>query len=84
MEVTDTLIPPPEVSAEIPVAKTPEAEVSVTDTVKSDDGIKMYYEMLMEQELRMQWEEEKYAMYIGILSVEEDSDTETDTDDNTY
>ena len=87
-EVTNRLIPPLEAAAEtsvadIPVAKTPEAEASVMDTAKSDDSTKTHYEML-EQELRMLREEEKYALFISILGKEEESDTETDTDDNTY
>ena len=83
-EVMDTLIPPLEASAEIPAAKTPEAEASVTDTAKSDDSIETHYKMLLEQELRTQREEEKYAMHIGILSIKEESVTETDSDDNAY
>ena len=85
-EVTDTLIPPPEVAADIPAIKTPEAETeaSATDMAKSDNSINMYYEMLSEQELRMQREEEKYSLFISILGAEEESDTETDTDDNAY
>ena len=66
------------------MAKTLEAEASVTDTPKSDDSIETHYETLSEKELRMQREEEKYAMYIGILSVEEESNTETNIDDTTY
>ena len=85
MEVMDTLIPPPEVAAEIPAIKTPEAEVSVTDMAKSDVSTKMHYETLSEQELRLQrGEEEKYALFFGILSAEEESNTGTDTDNNTY
>ena len=75
MEVTDTL----KASVEIPVA-----EASVTDMAKSDDSTKTHYETLLEQELRMQRTEDKYALFIGILSEEEESDTEIDTDDNTY
>ena len=89
MEVTNTLIPPLEASvetpvAEIPVAKTPEAEASATDTAKSDNSTETHYKTLSEQELRIQREEEKYALFIDILSKEEESDTETDTDDNAY
>ena len=76
MEVMDTLIPPPEVAADIPAMKTPEAEASATDMAKSDDSTEMHYEMLSEQELRMQREEEKYAHVISILSTEEESDTD--------
>ena len=73
-EVTDTLIPPPETSAETPV----------TDTAKSDDSTETHYKTLTEQELRLQREEEKYAIYISMLSEEEESDTETDTNKTTY
>ena len=54
--------------ADIPAIKTPEAETeaSATDTAKSDDSTEMHYELLLEQELRMQREEEKYALFIGI------------------
>ena len=41
------------------------------DTAKSDDS-ETHYEMLLEQELRMQREEEKYALFISILSEEEE------------
>ena len=86
VEVTDTLIPTPEVAADIPAINTPEAgtEASATDMAKSDDSINMHYEMLSEQELQMQREEEKYALFISILGAEEESNTETDTNDNTY
>ena len=67
-EVMDMLIPPPEVTADIPVIKTSETEASVTDTAKSDNSTEMHYEMLLEQELRMQRKEEKYALFISILS----------------
>ena len=79
LEVTDTLIPLPEASAETPVAEAP-----VADTVKSDNSTETHYEMLTEQELRIQREEEKYAIYIGMLSEEEESNTETDTDETIY
>ena len=86
VKVMDTLIPPPEAAADITTIKTPEAEteVSATDMAKSDDSIDMHYEMLSEQELRMQREEEKYALYISILNKEEESNIETDTDNTTY
>ena len=56
----------------------------MTDTAKSDDNTKTQYEMLSEQELRMQRKEEKYALFISILNKEEESNTETDIDDNAY
>ena len=59
-------------SAETPAAKTP-----ATDAAKSDDNTETHCEMLTEQELRLQREEEKYAIYISMLSKEEESDTET-------
>ena len=75
----DTLIPLLEASAETPMVEAP-----VADTVKSDDSTKTHYETLMDQELRMQREQEKYAIYIGMLSNKEKSNTETDTDKNAY
>ena len=60
------------------------AETPVTDTVRSDNNTKTHYETLTEQELRLQREEEKYAIYICMLSKEEESDTETDTGETTY
>ena len=88
-EVTNRLIPPPQAAAgtpaaDIPAAKTPEAETSAKDMTKSDDSTKTNSKTLSEQEQRMQREEEKYALFIGILSEEEESNTETDTDVNTY
>ena len=85
VEVTDTLIPPLEVAADIPAIKTPEAETeaSATDRAKSDNSTEMHYEILLEQEVRM-LREEKYALFISILSAEEENNTETDTNDNTY
>ena len=79
LEVMDTLIPLLEASTETPVA-----EASATDTAKSDDSTKTHYKMLSEQELRTQREEEKYAIYISMLSEEEKSNTETDTNKNAY
>ena len=49
LEVIDTLIPPLGAAAETPVAEAP-----VADTAKSDDSTETHYEMLMEQELRIQ------------------------------
>ena len=85
-EVKNTLIPPLEASAEIPVAeipaeKSPETGASVTDTAKSEGSTETHCKTLSEQELRMQREEEKYALFISILSEEEESNTEIDTDD---
>ena len=89
VEVMNTWIPPLEATAEtsaadIPVAKTAEAEASAMDTAKSDNSNETHYEMLSEQELRMQREEEEYMLFIDILGKEEESDTVTDTGDNTY
>ena len=86
MEVMDTLIPPLEVVADISAIKAPEAETEAlaTDMAKSDDSINMHYEILSEQELRMQREEEKYALHISMLDTGEESNTETDTNHTTY
>ena len=70
----DTLIPPLEASAEAPAVETP-----VADTVKSDDSTETHYKMLMEQELKIQREEEKYTIYIGMLSEEERKAIQTPT-----
>ena len=68
----DILIPPPEASTETPA----------TYAVKTDDSIETHYKMLTEQDLRLQREED--AIYISMLSEEEESDMETDTDEATY
>ena len=78
------MIPPLEASAETPAAETLMAENPATDTVKSDDSTETHYETLTEQELRLQRKEEKYAICIGMLSKEKESDTETDTNETTY
>ena len=52
--------------------------------MRSDDSTETHYKTLTEQELRLQREEEKYAIYIGMLSKEEESDTETDINETTY
>ena len=65
----DILVPLLETPAEIPAAKTLEAE-------ESDNSTKTHYEMLLEQELRIQREDENYAKYIGILSKEGGSNTD--------
>ena len=85
-EVMDTLIPLPEVAADIPATKTPEAEIetSVTDMAKLGNSLNTHYEMLSEQELRMQREEEKYALFINMLDTEEERNIETDTNKNAY
>ena len=75
----DTLIPLLVASTETPVVETP-----ATDAAKLDDSTETHYEMLTEQELRLQREEDKYAIYIGMMSKEEESDTETNTDETTY
>ena len=41
-EVMDTLIPPPEVAADIPVINTSETEDSATDMAKADNSTKMH------------------------------------------
>ena len=67
-EVMDMLILLPEVLAETPVA-----EILVTDIAKTDDSMETHYETLMEEELRLQREEEKYAICISMLTEEEES-----------
>ena len=69
-EVSTTLIPPLEPEA---IGTTPK-EDSITEV--EDKG-------LMEQEQRLQREEEKYAIYIGQLSPK-DSDTDMVTDESEY
>ena len=78
-EVTDMLMPLLEVSAETPVA-----ENLATDIAKTDDSMETHYEILTEQELRLQRKEEKYAIHISMLSEEEESNMETNTDEATY
>ena len=73
-EVTDTLVPPPEASAAVPVM----------DAAKPEDIVKENNEGLTEQEQRLQREEEQFAIYISMLNDEEESDTNTDTDKSTY
>ena len=55
----------------------------MTDTARSDDSTETHYKTLTEQDLRLQREKERYAIYIGMLSEEEESDTETDTNKTT-
>ena len=70
-EISDALIPLLEVLAETPW----------TDTMRSDGSTETHYESLTEQELTLQREEVKYAIYTGMLNKEEESDTETNTDE---
>ena len=77
--VMNTLIPSAAAgtpAVDIPLAKTPEVEASAMDMAKSHDSTKTLYKVLSEQELRMQREKEKYALFIGILGKEEESNTE--------
>ena len=73
-EITDTLVPPPEASAGTPV----------TDEMKQNIMEEKDVEELTDQEKMLQKEEEEYAIYIGGLSEEEESDTKTDTDQSPY
>ena len=70
LEVTDVLVPPPEASAATPV----------TEVIKLENITEENNGGLTDQEQRLQREEEEYAIYISILSDEEESNTETDTD----
>ena len=67
-EVTDALVPPPEALA----------VTLVTDVIKLENIVEESNGGLTDQEQRLQREEEKYAIYIGMLSDEEESNTETD------
>ena len=54
------------------------ASMTADNTMKDTDG------GLMEQELRLQREEEEYhQIYISLISEEEESDMDTDTDEST-
>ena len=68
LEVTDSLVPPPAM-----------ASVTADNTMEDTDG------GLTEQELRLQREGEEYdKIYISIISKEEESDTDMDTDESMY
>ena len=69
-EVTDELVPPPEMST----------ATTVTDVAKLEDIMGESNAGLTEQEQTLQREEEEYAIYVSMLSDEEESNTETDTD----
>ena len=73
-EVTDELVPPPEASAATPV----------TDVIKPGNITEENNGGLIDKEQRLQREEEKYAIYIGMLSDKEESNTEADTDESAY
>ena len=68
-EVTDVLVPPPEASAVTPVTKVTKLE----NIMEEDSG------GLTDQEQTLQRKEGEYAIYIGMPSDEEESNTETDT-----
>ena len=74
-EITHTLVPPPEA----PVA-TPVMEETKQENIMEEKEV----EGLTDQEKMLQKEEEKYAIYVGGLSEEEESDTETDTDESPH
>ena len=73
-EVSDALVAPPEASAVTPVI----------DVAKLEDIMEQSNGWLTEHEQRLQREEEEYAIYIDMLSDEEESNTETDTDESVY
>ena len=73
-EVVDTLVPPPEETAATPAKEVTKQE----NIVKGEDNGK-----LTDQEKMLQKEEE-YAIYIGMLSEEEESDIKTDTGESPY
>ena len=73
-EVLTTLIPPLELEAVGTIPK--DNQTKLNPIPKEEEG-------LMEQELRMQKEEEKYNFFMGQLSVE-DSNIDTETDKSDY
>ena len=73
-DITDALIPPPETSAATPV----------TEVIKPENIAEENNGGLTDQEQRLQREEEEYAIYIKILSDEEESNTKTDTNKSAY
>ena len=72
--VTNALVPPPEVSAATPAIQV----IKLENIMEENNG------GLTDQEQTLQREEEEYAIYIGMLSDEEESNTETDTDESAY
>ena len=74
LEVLTTSMPPLELGEVGTIPK--DTQMKLTPIPKEEEG-------LMEQELRMQKEEEKYSFYIGQLSPE-DSDMDTETDRSDY
>ena len=68
-EVTDILVPLPEASA---------AAAQVMEAAKPENTMETTDKEPMNQELRLQREEEQCAIYISMLSEEEESDTDTD------
>ena len=75
MEASDTLVPQPEPEV---TGTTPGMDAMKLDGIKDGDE-----EGLTEQELHLQREEEKYALYLDTLKPEE-SDTESETDKSEY
>ena len=75
MEVSHTLVPPSEPQV---TGTTPMKDLTKLDGIKEENK-----GGLMEHELHLHREEEKYALYIGNLSPEE-SNTESETDDSNY
>ena len=74
-EMTDTLVPPPEVAAVTPMPEETEWE----DTMEEKEA-----EGLMEWVQKLQKDKKEYTIYIARMSKEEESDMETDSDKSPY
>ena len=74
-EITDTLVPPLEASATIPIME----EMKQENTVEKKDA-----EGLTDQEQKLQKDKEEYAIYVARISKEEESDTKTESDESPY
>ena len=72
-EMTDTLVLPPEVAAVTPMSEETEWE----DIIEGKEA-----EGLMEQEQKLQEDEEEYAIYVAGISEEEESGKEMDSDES--
>ena len=73
-EVTGALVPPPEALAATPL----------TEVIKPENITEENNGALADQVQILQREEEEYAIHIGMLSDEEESNTRTDTDESAY
>ena len=74
-EVTVALVLPPEV-----LAATPVTEVTKQENIAEEEDNRG----LTDQQKILQKEEEEYAIYVSMLSEEEESDTKPDTDESLY